>query len=303
MSGGLDFTPTARQNSVSANLEDMLAAMKQQQSGLSRNDQANSQVEQLDREFSQLRAANKYKQDHVQEPLTHSMPALGTQHIPSVAARESVGLQDLVEREIKAAREAEMAKLQAIPEAHGALNERGRMARNSYPGRSLSLRPQTMTFRDIRDEAARCGMENPHRVDQISQLHRELERRDIDLDQAHIENRKLKVEKAACVAAHERDVASLESMNTLLMDENKMLKAALSEARSAERKNLPQLSSRVISEAIERNIVSDLIQSGISNVPSTPHSAASASTETPPFEPEAEDLDVSRGSIFQNSTP
>lgn len=281
---GLEFAPAARQ--VPSHLEDMLAALKER-NGQFQNEPT-SQVERLEREFNQLRAVTH----HAQDPLIRSTPGVDLLSQSAIAkTREGVGLRDLVERELKAQQQESLAG--ALPTTA----ERGRTS-CSVHHRSQSLAPQS-SFAG-RGHTGRYAVDHPSPMAKMNDLYKDLEAMDLSLQQARRENVRLMEEKDACVAAHERDVAALENMLKSVMDENEKLKQALSAARGTS----PKLAPRGMPGELERSMVSDLIQSGISNIPSTPNSNGSTSTQTPPFEPEAE-LDVTRSSIDASmvSTP
>lgn len=265
--GCLEVTPASRHNSAPL---DMLAALTEEHSELSRH-QAFSQVKQLEL-------------DCLSNPLNSSIDDL-QDAVGSPRARASVGLRDLIERE-----------MHAQAQLFGSRQERGRVAVSS--NLAAAHRAQSVDqFSGFpsRGYPERRGMETSQKSMRISELYKELEKVDAALQDATQENRRLKEEKSACVAAHERDVAALESMLKSVMDENAKLKESLGVSNEKNNKHAPW----TMTQDVQRNMISDLIQSGISNVPQTPKSEGSSSTQTPPFEPEAElsSLDASRRSI------
>lgn len=248
----------------------------------------NSQVARLEREFNNLRSPKNYTTDHLSQSLPGGL----------IARVCNIGLQELVERELN---------------AHGgATTERGSMHRacsresrgGSIRACSSQRRAQSITRHGAMTERApehhSHGIPEYHsptvfRTDssseaQVKELYKELEEMDNALQESRRENSKLKEDKDQCIAAHERDVASLEHMLKSVMDENQKLQEALSVAVG---KKPPKLTPRGMPEAIERTMISNLIQSGISGTPSSLRSAGSpsASTGTPPStaEPEAEE--------------
>jgi len=145
-------------------------------------------------------------------------------------------------------------------------------------------------------------VESP-RVVQIKELYKDLDKVNAELQESCRLNRRLSDEKDACVNSHARDVASLEHMLDSVMAENKALQVALAAARKSKRS---YKAKSKMTEA-ERNMVSGLVQSGISNIPSTPSmrsttGSGSESTETPPttmtppLEPGSEEMELSRTS-------
>lgn len=252
-----------------------MASLKEH-SGMSRTESMNdstSQVARLEREFKQLRSTTR----HVHDPLGQSSSAIGRgrDEIP-----QQISVQELVEREIKAYGAAQQA-------------DRGRMER--------SIQHRSQSVDRGQPEWYAPEQRRPFGMLRMNELHKQLAEMDAALQQARQENIRLREEKDACVAAHERDVAALESMLSSVMAENENLKG----------KTFPKHAGRA---ELEKNIKATLIQSGISHIPSTPNSDAdgSSSTQTPPpsnFEPEAEEvsldersLDISRASIDVIST-
>jgi len=146
------------------------------------------------------------------------------------------------------------------------------------------------------------GNESP-RVVQIKELYKDLDKVNAELQESCRMNRRLSDEKDACVNSHARDVASLEHMLDSVMAENKALQVALAAARKSKK----SYKARCKMTDAERNMVSGLVQSGISNIPSTPSmrsttGSGSESTETPPttmtppLEPGSEEMELSRTS-------
>jgi len=276
--------PVHRQNSAS--LEDMLTALVDE-GRQARNEPARP-IDRLQHENASLieRLQANQLRSYVPAPLAHD--DLLSQTLPCVPSGRlksspgvDVGLQDLVEREIKAARELEERKSQNIE--------------RSSQYRSQSVAPSGITLaRGITAERVGSPWE---RVDsllaKVNELQKEMEKMDEALQHSTEENSRLATEKAVCVEAHERDVASLENMLTSIMSENKTLKEALVVAME---KNPPKLRPSGVPDDVERLMISTLIENGISNTPSTPTmsqstGSGSVSTETPPSTEDWEECD------------
>lgn len=203
----------------------------------------------------------------------------------------TVGLQDLVERELK-------AQQAANPDASGSL-ESTRIRRHTVTGgyRSQSVHAPSRSLGHSMFSTLPTKIVESPRGTQVAELHKELDKLDHDLEQSRQDNRRLTDEKAASdrsVASHQRDIAALEHMLESVMTENNALRIALTEAHKGQASKLTPMK---VAAVVERNMVNQLILSGISSQSLTPHSNGSASTETPPLERDAEDLDLSRTSI------
>lgn len=206
----------------------------------------------------------------------------------------AIGLQELVARELK---------------AHGKTVEPGRKDLLSVDHLACQLSSRVSAVKEslkphdaLDSSSDSCVTTPPHGADEppvrpaLAYLYREMDNKDAALRQAKQEIRKLRGERDASVANLERHVASLESLLKSVMLENDDLKEALSAALA----NKPaKYSQRVMPEAVERSMISNLIQSGIPHIPSTPISNGSASTETPPLEADADasSLEGSRESV------
>lgn len=315
---------------LSGNLQEMLAALKQQ-SGQFRND-ASSQAAQLEREFKQLRSAKQ----EAPEPaaLSQTMPSRGVAKV----REPTVGLQDLVERELKAQQAVTASSVepsldrmrrhsaaagmsgssgyraQSVQASHRSVTESlsnlGQLIKEKNSQKSTTARPKLASIESPRlmrpsfQKTVSSGNESPRNI-QITELHKELDQMDSDLQQSRRDNKKLKEDNDAIVSSHARDVGTLEHMLESVMQENKALRIALTEAHKGKSSKLMPLG---VAETVERHMVTELMRSGISNSPFTmpsPHSNASASTETPPIgsaELDTEDIDVSRSSIEERFT-
>lgn len=125
---------------------------------------------------------------------------------------------------------------------------------------------------------------------QVNHLQKELEKMEEALQHsteselvALQELEKMEGEKAACAAAHAREIASLENVLTSIRSDNKTLKEALAVAME---RSPQKLSPSGVPDDVERVMISSLIHSGFSDLSITSHSSGSASTETPSSEPE-----------------
>lgn len=297
LNAGLDFSPAARH--TSAHLENMLEALKEQR-GQFCNDGASqdnehtrlarefghhaSHLTRLEREFEQLRSSTcqRFQQPggQGQDPLFQTTPSVNV----NMKARNEIGLRDLVEREIQALdKTASRGRSESVN-------------RRCHRSQSLDPAPYYAVPQPIPERHMMSTMPRPAGMGQRSDLYQELEDMDMALKKACEDNIRLTEEKDACKAAHERDVKALESMLKSVMEENKQLKEALATAIG---NTSPKYASRGMPEELERAVISNLIHGGISHIPQTPNSQGSSSTQTPPFEPEAEDgsLDLSRASI------
>lgn len=67
---------------------------------------------------------------------------------------------------------------------------------------------------------------------EVAQIYQELERMEMELRKVRDENSRLRDDKEACEAAHARDVTSLEAMLSQMMEENRRVAKALSDAES-----------------------------------------------------------------------
>jgi len=263
----------------------MIAALQEQ----SQERDHSSQVARLEGELNNLRSP-KHATDHLSQSLPGGL----------IARVCDIGLQELVERELNAHGGAKtergsmhrtcsrdsrggsmqracssQRRMQSITH-HGAVTER---APDHHSHGIPEYRPQSVFGTDSAKEA------------QVKELYKELEEMDTALQESRRQNRKLKEDKDQCIAAHERDVASLEHMLKSVMEENQKLQEAL---KVAVGKKPPKLTPRGMPEEMERTMISNLIQSGISATPSSLRSVGSpsASTGTPPStaEPEAEEF-------------
>jgi len=283
-------------------------------------------VLRLEHEFNQLRSATPAR---AADSLSNSLLSSSSARSPDASG---IGLQELLEREIKA-----QAALTGTPQttsphssqASPGLPASGRMLRELLKAPDAP-QPQTLVFQTSREVQTRsredkatctewnvkdsytcteCNMVDKstctegndlQKMQKMSELYAELEDKAVELEdmdtalqQACQANIKLTGEKDACVVAHARDVASLEHMLKAVMDENAQLKGALRGPKGKPSKLDPR--SMPHSDLIS----SLLIQSGISYTPSTPTSIGSSSTQTPPIEPAASEgsLDMSRASV------
>jgi len=282
-------------------------------------------VLRLEHEFNQLRSATPAR---AEDSLSDSLLTAASVRAPDASG---IGLQELLEREIKA-----QAALTGTPQTaspHSSQASPGLPASGSMLRELLrapdSPQPQTLVFQTSREVQTRsredkstctewdvkdsytcteCNMVDKstctegndlQKMQKMSELYAELEEKAVELEdmdaalqQACQANIKLTSERQACVVAHARDVASLEHMLKTVMDENAQLKALrVPEGKPSKLDPRSMPHSDLISSL--------LIQSGISHMPSTPTSIGSSSTQTPTIEPTASEgsLDMSRASV------
>jgi len=253
----------------------MMAALKEKRSQISKDEESRGAHEHVD-------AAHSTGRDRELDRLMHSAPQRFQSSLnltvpsESASAQREIGLQDLMNREIQAL---------------DVTMDRG----SHHAPHGLTSPPTTCAFPEHTPEWYRVV--NARQTVKISKLEEELASMDIALQQACKENLALTREKAACKAAHERDVTVLESM---LKTKESMLKSVMSENAKLEhalgvaKTQVPiKLAPQVLSHELERSMISSLVQSGISPFPTSANSERSSS------EPEGEEptLDLSRASL------
>lgn len=269
----------------------MIVALQEQSLERDHSSQA-ARLEKYARLENELRSPKHHATDHLSQSLPGGL----------IARVCNIGLQELVERELNAhggaATERGSMQRACSRESRGGSMQRACSSQRRAPGitprGAMTERVPEYKSQLFRPDSPSDNERYRLPVAQVKELYKDLEEMDISLQESRRENSKLKDDKEACIAAHERDVASLEHMLKSVMDENEKLKEALSVALG---KKAPKLTPRGMPEALERTMISNLIQSGISGTPSSIRSSLrsvgspSASTGTPAstVEPEAEE--------------